>query len=104
MEEIKSVQQFNDLIQKPRVIVMFTANWCPDCFVIKPFLPQIVAQYTEFEFYSVNRDELMELCEAYDIFGIPSFVAFGEGNELGRFVSKDRKTRQEIENFIQSVK
>jgi hypothetical protein len=38
------------------------------------------------------------------VFGIPSFIAFENGKELGRFVSKDRKTQEEIERFISGLK
>ncbi|SIE49450.1 Uncharacterised protein [Mycobacteroides abscessus subsp. abscessus] len=37
---------------------------------------------------------------SFQRFGIPSFIAFRDGEESGRFVSKDRKTQEEIENFI----
>lgn len=35
--------------------------------------------------------------------GIPSFVAFENGKETGRFVNKDRKTQAEIESFIKNL-
>jgi len=38
-----------------------------------------------------------------DILGIPSFVAFDQGKEIGRFVSKLRKTKEEIIDFIDSL-
>ncbi|MGB3102380.1 MAG: thioredoxin family protein, partial [Psychrobacillus psychrotolerans] len=44
-----------------------------------------------------------DLCIELDIFGIPSFLAYENGEEKGRFVSKDRKTREEIESFLQSI-
>ena len=34
------------------------------------------------------------------VFGIPSFIAFKDGKEIGRFVNKDRKTKQQVEDFI----
>lgn len=103
MTEINSIEQFKELIQNGKSIVLFTANWCPDCMVIKPFMPAIVEKYSDFKFYTVNRDNLMDLCVELDIFGIPSFVAFHNGVESGRFVNKDRKTRQQIEEFIESL-
>lgn len=45
----------------------------------------------------------MDLCVELEIFGIPSFVAFKGGKEVGRFVNKERKTRQQIESFIESL-
>lgn len=66
-------------------------------------MPSVIEKYTNFNFYTVNRDNLMNLCIELDIFGIPSFVAFRDGLEIGRFVNKDRKTRQQIEDFIESL-
>lgn len=83
-----------------QVIFMFSADWCPDCKAIEPILPEIEKAYSQYEFYYVDRDQFIEICQEMDIFGIPSFVAFKEGKEIGRFVSKERKTKEEIENFI----
>ena len=82
---------------------MFSADWCPDCRVIEPILPRIEADYPEYTFVYVDRDEFIDLCGDLDIFGIPSFIGFSEGKETGRFVSKDRKSQIEIEDFINSL-
>lgn len=37
---------------------------------------------------------------AVEYLGIPSFIELREGKELNRFVSKLRKTRDEIEQFL----
>ena len=103
MQEIISMEAFNEAIKHGNAIIMFTANWCPDCLVIKPFLPQIIEKYSNYRFYLVNRDQLMDLCIEYDIFGIPSFVGFKDGEEMGRLVNKERKTKEEIETFIESL-
>lgn len=103
MKEIKTIEEFKEVTSTGKSIILFTANWCPDCMVIKPFMPSVIEKYTNFNFYTVNRDDLMDLCIELDIFGIPSFVAFKDGLEIGRFVNKDRKTRQQIEDFIESL-
>lgn len=48
----------------------------------------------------MDRDEFIDLCIHHDILGIPSFVAYKNDKELGRFVSKNRKTKKEIEAFL----
>ncbi|UJL45103.1 thioredoxin family protein [Virgibacillus sp. NKC19-16] len=103
MKTLETVEQFNDLKNNENVIMIFTAGWCPDCRVIEPELPAIEAEFLEYTFVEVNRDQFIELCQEYDIFGIPSFLAFRNGQEAGRFVSKERKTREEIEQFIQGL-
>ncbi|WP_339251201.1 thioredoxin family protein [Sporosarcina sp. FSL W8-0480] len=103
MEKLQSVEQFEELKNGERTMFMFTAGWCPDCRVIDPILPGLEADYPEYEFVSVDRDEFIDICQELDVFGIPSFIAFHEGKEVGRFVSKDRKTREEIEEFINGL-
>lgn len=104
MKNLTSLEQFEQLRDGGKTIFMFSADWCPDCRVIEPILPEVEAKFSEFTFIHVDRDEFIEVCQQLDVFGIPSFIAFEYGKELGRFVSKDRKTQEEIEEFISSLK
>jgi thiol-disulfide isomerase/thioredoxin len=104
MKNLTSLEQFEQLRDGGKTIFMFSANWCPDCRVIEPILPEVEAKFSEFTFIHVDRDEFIEVCQQLDVFGIPSFIAFENGKELGRFVSKDRKTQEEIEEFLSSLK
>lgn len=103
MKILESKEQFNELKNNEQVIMVFSAGWCPDCRVIEPVLPEIEASFPEYTFVEVDRDEYIDICEEYDIYGIPSFLAFKNGKEIGRFVSKDRKTKEEIVDFIQGL-
>lgn len=103
MKQLSSLEEFNQLKDEGKHLFLFTADWCPDCRVIEPFLPEVEQKYPEYEFISVDRDKFIDLCGEMDIFGIPSFVAYENGTELGRFVSKNRKTQKEIEDFIESL-
>lgn len=103
MEKLQSVEQFENLKKEERTIFMFSADWCSDCKFIEPFLPRIEADYPEYTFIHVDRDEFIDLCGDLSIFGIPSFIAYHSGEEAGRFVSKDRKTQEEIEEFINGL-
>ncbi|SDN03704.1 thioredoxin family protein [Sediminibacillus halophilus] len=102
MKELESKEAFSQW-KKEKAIFMFSADWCPDCRVIEPILPEIEAEYKEYTFIYVDRDKFIDLCAELDIFGIPSFLAFDQGEEIGRFVSKDRKTKEEIETFIEKL-
>jgi thiol-disulfide isomerase/thioredoxin len=103
MKNLESMEQFEALKNDGKHIFLFTAGWCPDCRVIEPVLPEIESKYSDYEFVSVDRDDFIDLCIQLDVFGIPSFVAFENGKELGRFVNKNRKTQTEIENFIEGL-
>ncbi|ALV23010.1 MAG: thioredoxin family protein [Carnobacterium sp.] len=103
MKKLATVEEFDLLTQADKVVFFFTADWCGDCTFIKPVMPEIVESYPEVQFIEVDRDRFIDLCGELAIFGIPSFVAFEKGQEVGRFVSKDRKTKEEIEAFIETL-
>ncbi|KMK91424.1 thioredoxin family protein [Rossellomorea marisflavi] len=103
MRKLASEEEFHELKANGKHVFMFSADWCPDCRIIEPILPEIESEYSEFTFIYVDRDQFIDICIENDIFGIPSFLAFGDGKELGRFVSKDRKTKEEIENFMNQL-
>ncbi len=81
-------------------MLFFSANWCSDCRFIKPAMPEIEKDFSDYEFVAVDRDKNLEVAQEMGVFGIPSFIAFKDGKEIGRFVNKDRKTKQQVEDFI----
>ncbi|MFX3673164.1 MAG: thioredoxin family protein [Paenisporosarcina sp.] len=103
MLELESVEQFNELKTNGHVVFLFTASWCPDCHFIDPFMSEIEKEFSTLTFVSVDRDKFIDICAEHDIYGIPSFLVYKAGEEAGRFVSKDRKTKEEIERFLLSV-
>jgi thiol-disulfide isomerase/thioredoxin len=103
MQKLKSVEEFESLKNDGKHIFLFSADWCPDCRFIEPFMPEVESKYSEYRFIYVDRDEFVELGQKLDVYGIPSFIAYHNGKEIGRFVSKERKTKEEIENFIESL-
>lgn len=103
MEKLQSIELFEQLKNEGRTIFMFSADWCGDCRFIEPALPTIEENYTNYHFVSVDRDDFIDLCGELNVYGIPSFIAYADGLELGRFVSKDRKTQEEIELFIDGL-
>ncbi|MBP1962542.1 thioredoxin family protein [Paenibacillus aceris] len=102
MLKISNEQTFQEQISKSTLTVaVFKTTWCKDCHYINPFMPALEEAYAgRITFVELDRDEVPDLCEQLNILGIPSFIAFRDGKELVRFVSKLRKTREEIEQFL----
>ncbi|MTV82620.1 thioredoxin family protein [Secundilactobacillus folii] len=105
MEALPKVtrDQLNDKIKDGKYMLFFSATWCPDCAFIKPAMPAIEAEYPNFKFLAVDRDENTDLAIDLNVLGIPSFIAYNNGEEIGRFVNKDRKTKQQVEEFINAL-
>ncbi|WP_274652476.1 thioredoxin family protein [Paenibacillus humicola] len=102
MEMIRTEKSFRETIASGQLTVaVFKTTWCPDCHFIEPFMPEIETRYADkIRFVQIDRDDLPDLCAELNILGIPSFIAFREGREIVRFVSKLRKSREEIEQFL----
>lgn len=105
MEQLSTMNldELKKKINQGKYILFFSAGWCPDCSFIKPAMPEIEAEYPEYKFLAVDRDENIDLAADLAIFGIPSFVAFKDGEEISRFVNKDKKTKEQVEEFINSL-
>lgn len=103
MEKLDSMEQFETLQLKGKQVFLFSANWCPDCRVIEPLIPELEQSYPDVNFTYVDRDEFIDICVENDIFGIPSFLGYSEGKEVARLVSKDRKTSEQIKTFLNEV-
>lgn len=98
-----SAADLKDVVKDGKTMLFFSATWCPDCAFIKPAMPEIEAEYPDYKFIAVDRDENIDLAVELNVFGIPSFIAYADGKEIGRLVNKDRKTKAEVEEFINSL-
>ena len=101
----------NDYSRKYRRIGIICETRRKDCVLfhsrvvwrlsfIKPFLPEIEAENPDFTFVEVNRDDYMEVAKKWDVYGIPSLVVLENGQEIGRFVNRERKTKTQINEFL----
>ncbi|WEV40949.1 thioredoxin family protein [Lactobacillus sp. ESL0681] len=105
MEQIKELTQTKlaEITQNGRTVLEFSADWCPDCRFLDPFLPEIEADFDKSKFYQIDRDGCIDLAKDLNIMGIPSFVVYQDGKEIGRLVNKNRKTKDEVEQFLRSL-
>ncbi|MGL4523406.1 MAG: thioredoxin family protein [Bacilli bacterium] len=102
MKNLSTIEQFNEAIASPKpVIVKFYTTWCPDCVRMDMFIPPIVEEYNDFEWYTANRDELMELGHKYEVMGIPSLLVFKDGEKQAHLHSANAKTPEEVEAYLE---
>jgi len=102
MKKLTTDEAFREAVASEGLtIAVFKTTWCKDCHFIDPFMPDLERHYEgKVTFIELDRDDLPDLCSELNILGIPSFIAFRESKELVRFVSKLRKSREEIEEFV----
>ena len=52
MEKIKELTEdkLQEITKSGRVVLEFSATWCPDCRFLDPFLPEIEKDFSEAKF------------------------------------------------------
>ena len=101
MQEITTLEQFNEIIgTNKKVLVKFFAGWCPDCTRMDMFIDPIIEEYTQFDWYSANRDNFPELAEKYQVMGIPSLLIFQNGEKLAHLHSANAKSPAQVTEFL----
>lgn len=105
MKVVENTDEFRSLAESDnRFCALFTADWCPDCLVLKAVLPGLEKDFeNRFVFATVDRDKFPDLVAEYDILGIPSFISFHKGEVTGTFISKLRKTRHQIVDYLEET-
>lgn len=98
-----TINELQNKIQSGQFILYFGADWCPECQAIKPHMPAIEKNFDDYQFLKIDRDENTDLCIALNVRGLPSFIGYHDGQEVGRFVNGDLKTQTEVETWIRGL-
>jgi thioredoxin 1 len=68
--------------QKP-LFVDFWASWCGPCMVMEPVVEKLAAKYSDkVLFGKVNVDEEINISSRYQVFSIPTFMIFKNGQPM----------------------
>ncbi|MBO0386211.1 thiol reductase thioredoxin [Staphylococcus simulans] len=101
MEAIKTREDFDKIIESNEpVIIKFEAGWCPDCRAMDMWIDPIVEKYNDYKWYSVNRDELEDVAQDYEVMGIPSLLVFKNGEKTAHLHSANAKSPEQVEDFL----
>ncbi len=68
--------------EKP-MFVDFWATWCGPCRIMDPVVEKLAAKYSDrVTFGKVNVDEEMNISSKYQVFSIPTFMVFKNGQPM----------------------
>ena len=81
---LSEFQQKISTADKP-VVVDFWATWCMPCRMTKPILEKLADEYSgKVEFLPVDADSSRDVLEHFQIIGIPTVIAFRNGEVANR--------------------
>jgi thioredoxin len=65
------------------MFVDFWATWCGPCRIMEPIVERLAAKYSDrVLFGKVNVDEEMNISSRYEVFSIPTFMIFRNGQPM----------------------
>ncbi len=68
--------------RKP-MLVDFWASWCGPCRIMDPIVEKLAAKYSDrVVFGKVNVDEEINISSRYQVFSIPTFMIFKDGQPM----------------------
>ena len=71
------------LSDHPFVFLDFWAEWCGPCKIMDPVVEKLAAKYSDkMLFGKVNVDEEMNISSRYQVFSIPTFMIFKNGQPM----------------------
>ena len=74
------------------VAIDFWAEWCSPFKTMSPIFEELSKELKEAKFAKLNVDENQELASSFGVMGIPTFLVFNKGKEVGRFVGSMPKS------------
>lgn len=98
MKYIKTVEEFNEIIKKEKVLVDFYADWCGPCKMLGPVLEEVASERKDVEIVKVNVDNFFTLAKNYAVMSIPALKIFSNGNVIKQ--TEGFLTKNELLDFL----
>lgn len=78
VKHLENKEEFSAIINSPKVLVDFYADWCGPCKMLSPILEDI----KEIDILKVNVDTFPEIASSYGVMSIPTLILFENGQEV----------------------
>jgi len=66
------------------IIVDFWATWCGPCQFMLPIFTRMAKKYKKIKFARVNVDDAPGISQRYQVYAIPTFIVFRNGQPVDR--------------------
>jgi thioredoxin 1 len=94
---------FDQVVSGPKpVLVDYWAVWCGPCKVMDPIIDRLAEKYAgKMVFGKVNVDEEMNISSRYQVFSIPTFMIFKNGQPMDAVIGAVGEAS--LERFVRNA-
>lgn len=88
MIEVNNISELQIVFTKYKYVVLkFSAEWCSPCKRIQPLFEKLSndEKYNNIQFVNIDVDTCRDICDKYQIEGMPTFILIENETELYRF-------------------
>lgn len=85
VKHLHSEAELKEIITTGKTILMIHKTNCPFCEKAEPWLDEFAEHFKEITITSINKDNLPNLLEAFNLVMYPTFVAINEGQVVDTF-------------------
>lgn len=82
-------ENFRDLVAQGTVLVDVWGPQCAPCIAMQPDVERLAASRSDITVIKLDSSKARRLCMEMRIMGLPAFLLFREGQELGRIGGND---------------
>jgi len=104
MKEITSHQEFNEVIQQDKPVLLdFYADWCGPCKMLTPTIEKIATEFEgQVEVRKINIDENKEIAAKFKVRSIPTlfFVKGGKIYETINGMTSDITIKKKLKKLL----
>ena len=98
MQEIRKINDFYEMIEHDKVLVIFYADWSGPADILLQVTEDLKEELKSYEVVKVNTDKLMQITRKYHITSVPALKVFKNGKIT--LESSGVKTRDELSKLL----
>ena len=98
MQEIRKINDFYEMIEHDKVLVIFYADWSGPANILLQVTEDLKEELKSYEVVKVNTDKLMQITRKYHITSVPALKVFKNGKIT--LESSGVKTREELSKIL----
>ena len=94
-----SKDNFRDLVSEGTTLVDLWGTDCQTCLALRPDVERLAVEREDVKVVALEAPKARRLCMELKVMGLPAFLLFREGHEVGRLAGPDL-TASALEDWL----